>query len=1195
NNEKKQINKKTPIQSGISLGDIYEEIGNICGRYDFVRNYLISAKGSKKVEDEQKEGKEDELKKKQEDEKKTMEQIQRQIMIEQRESGLFGETSYAVPKRIQNDQDKQKKDEDKEANEDEDIDIQQDDSIEEDENENKNQEDRSPWQQNNLSSQILRNQNLSVVGRFVSDGQYVLHIVTLIQIGEEVEGKNKQDLNKQNPVFALVRKCKNQVQDEKKSKQRFVICQDCITNGVSGRNHEQWHKVILCDGIPEKQITVEQLSQKQCAFSNGRTLCFLRKTDNTSDELIQFSLNEQVEDEQSLIKQWKKNKSNENVQQQGVLQDSQDDDETGSDSEDDVFNVKKKHDIDLKEIESSINNNSNQSFCQTCQFILHSFNRISSIKQNQKKNRNNNQFILLVLIIFCLSYNFFDVSGDQYYVGLGGDDSKSCSLNDHCLTLDASTLRGTVDSSTDYKVYVMNYTTISSIFTISTTLKSPRTFTNNPQNSTTQSEIEIKSGGQFSITGNTQFDHINFTMQDGKTNINGGVINALLSGASRTLEIINCKFIGCKASENGGAIYLNISNSAQSVLRNLSFNECQSNYGGAVFITIASGGKLTISGQCSFTECKALSSAGNGAGGGIYALVNSENSQLIFEDSITFERCCARSGGGMSMIIYNVGQLTITGSCLFKDCNSTDLREGGGLQILSSGSGSKINITGQLEFKNCFAKNWGGGLNVDINSNANIEINNATFTNCSCEQSGGGLLANIQSGGQLILDKSCEFYQCESHMNGGGIYIWMNFALCSFIIKNAYFHDCKSLNSLNITLNYSQSGFGGGIFLSGYGEYDPTSKLIDLHGMQIYNNTADKFGQSLFVVMAQVVELCQYGILGEYVKGNYSDTYSDENQLYGISLNSNEFYSGTYEENEPYIKPLILWWLFGILKSASVTVNVSNPNGKLMFDIEGSRMVPGYLNVKIFELRDKTQEEIDQKQKEINYKQNKNKIKLLKRTQSQSPISPKHKNNNQQQISISSNPKIKQKLLLDQANEIIYPPEDGSSISISIEGKIDEDQIATFGIEDGSQLNYTYKVYGVLISNDRNIFTGKDGKTLEEDENAAVQLDVIFKDYEKEQDDDQEEESQDEHDEKEGKGFPIGAIIGIAVGGLAIVAMIVVIIIVAVFISKKNKANKPASSYGPDMRARNLPMEIQYPQNSHALDAMNKAMEDNKW
>ncbi|KAA6356871.1 MAG: hypothetical protein EZS28_047601, partial [Streblomastix strix] len=43
------------------LGDIYEEIGNICGRYDFVRNYLISAKGSKKVEDEQKEGKEDDV------------------------------------------------------------------------------------------------------------------------------------------------------------------------------------------------------------------------------------------------------------------------------------------------------------------------------------------------------------------------------------------------------------------------------------------------------------------------------------------------------------------------------------------------------------------------------------------------------------------------------------------------------------------------------------------------------------------------------------------------------------------------------------------------------------------------------------------------------------------------------------------------------------------------------------------------------------------------------------------------------------------------------------------------------------------------------------------------------------------------------------------------------------------------------
>ncbi|KAA6333629.1 MAG: hypothetical protein EZS28_053148, partial [Streblomastix strix] len=45
----------------------------------------------------------------------------------------------------------------------------------------------------------------------------------------------------------------------------------------------------------------------------------------------------------------------------------------------------------------------------------------------------------------------------------------------------------------------------------------------------------------------------------------------------------------------------------------------------------------------------------------------------------------------------------------------------------------------------------------------------------------------------------------------------------------------------------------------------------------------------------------------------------------------------------------------------------------------------------------------------------------------------------------------------------------------------------------------------------------------------------------------------------------------------------------------QKKAKKPASSYGPEMRARDLPMENKFPQNSHSLDAVNKAMEDNNW
>ncbi|KAA6394601.1 MAG: hypothetical protein EZS28_009874 [Streblomastix strix] len=763
-------------------------------------------------------------------------------------------------------------------------------------------------------------------------------------------------------------------------------------------------------------------------------------------------------------------------------------------------------------------------------------------------------------------------------------------------------------------------------------------------------------------------------MQTEVLNAQGGVIYAIL-GQTGKVDIISCSFIGCQAQ----------------------------NYGGAIYVSLTSGGKLRITESCIFTNCKAINSSTSG--GAIYASITGENSQLTFEDSITFEKCSGRYGGGMYLRISNLGKFIMTGYCIFKDCscsyegggcyiyctslnydiqlqgnmqfegcqsehiggglhfwspfagqitinnmsfsncNSTwqgggfysiidsgvqmtitgkisfdkclnTLYDGGGQYLQASGSYFKINNTGELEYNQCNAKS-GGGIFCSIRDNAVIEINNASFRKCSSSGNGGGLWVEIESGGQLILDKACEFYQCESYENGGGIYVRIYYLQQhSIYIKDAFIHECKSLNNTNSSQIFSRSGFGGGMFLIYYGDYDPSTELINLRGMKIYNNSADKYGQSLYVVMPQVAELCQYGILGEYVKGNYSDTYSNESDLYGVPMNLTTFNTSTQTQLiQQQQQPLELWWrILGILKNAQVIVNISSPIGKLIFHLEGQRMIPKYLNVKIFELRNKTQEEIDQEQKEMNYQYNKNNLKSLKSTFPQSPISLKHLSDNKQQISINSNLTIKKKQFHNYENEIIYPPEDGSNAPISIKGEIESEQKATFEMNDGSWLNYQQKVYGVLISNDRNIFTGKDGIDIEEDGNAAVLLEVIIEeddvddesqiDDPQKQDDpfkedpekeDPEKVEDDEDKQLEGKSLSIGIIVGIAVGALVIVAVIIIIIIVAVFISKKKKSKKSVYSYGPEMRARELPMEIQYPQNSHSLDAINKEMESNNW
>ncbi|KAA6358990.1 MAG: hypothetical protein EZS28_045483, partial [Streblomastix strix] len=67
-------------------------------------------------------------------------------------------------------------------------------------------------------------------------------------------------------------------------------------------------------------------------------------------------------------------------------------------------------------------------------------------------------------------------------------------------------------------------------------------------------------------------------------------------------------------------------------------------------------------------------------------------------------------------------------------------------------------------------------------------------------------------------------------------------------------------------------------------------------------------------------------------------------------------------------------------------------------------------------------------------------------------------------------------LIQDNANDVIYPPEDGTGDPIDIQGDPQSEQEATFGIKDISWMDYKDKKYGMLTSNDRRIFTGVGGR-----------------------------------------------------------------------------------------------------------------------
>ncbi|KAA6354775.1 MAG: hypothetical protein EZS28_049698, partial [Streblomastix strix] len=107
-------------------------------------------------------------------------------------------------------------------------------------------------------------------------------------------------------------------------------------------------------------------------------------------------------------------------------------------------------------------------------------------------------------------------------------------------------------------------------------------------------------------------------------------------------------------------------------------------------------------------------------------------------------------------------------------------------------------------------------------------------------------------------------------------------------LNDVTIRECKS--QTNTSKPYEQSGFGGGIFINGQTPYVVSSRGLNFKGMKFDRNKADKYGQSMYVVMSKLKEFCLLGIAGEYVKGNYSDFHSDPKELMGCNLDYKFFH-----------------------------------------------------------------------------------------------------------------------------------------------------------------------------------------------------------------------------------------------------------------------------------------------------------------
>ncbi|KAA6329054.1 MAG: hypothetical protein EZS28_053647, partial [Streblomastix strix] len=153
-------------------------------------------------------------------------------------------------------------------------------------------------------------------------------------------------------------------------------------------------------------------------------------------------------------------------------------------------------------------------------------------------------------------------------------------------------------------------------------------------------------------------------------------------------------------------------------------------------------------------------------------------------------------------------------------------------------------IAQKCMFENINIEEYGGNaIRLENNGNSkvistitNCEFNNINSIGDSNGQGGSALFAQLRDQSSLIIDNNCQFIQCIStNGNGGALYIDIDFeSQFEFKINDGLIKECQSLS----TETTDGTGYGGGIFLTGNGNYNAQSEKLDLHGMKILDNSA---------------------------------------------------------------------------------------------------------------------------------------------------------------------------------------------------------------------------------------------------------------------------------------------------------------------------------------------------------------------
>ncbi|MDR1586870.1 MAG: right-handed parallel beta-helix repeat-containing protein, partial [Treponema sp.] len=372
-------------------------------------------------------------------------------------------------------------------------------------------------------------------------------------------------------------------------------------------------------------------------------------------------------------------------------------------------------------------------------------------------------------------------------------------------------------------------------------------------------------GSAMHVSGANSVAITNSVFEDLQAGPGGVVYVSLFSGGSVT--ITDCDFENIQATGYGGAVYATAyGGSGGSVtITNCDFENTQSTLGGAVYAA-ASGGSVTIT-DCDFKNTQA------GNGGAVAALASSTGSVTITD--CDFENTRAElSGGAVHVSTSSGASVTIT-DCEFTDTETTGAYGSGGA-VYAYGSGGSVTIT-DCDFtdtKATAASSRGGA--VYARSNGAVSITNCGFTNTQTEEYGGAVYAY---GGSVTISGYTS--NITRALAGGSLFLsTSNSGLIS--VTDAEITDSKTVNSLS---DGSFSG-GGGICVSNAGSTTFSNvKFENVHAMGSVTNTiggAVRFSMGSLVMTNCSIEDASSDTFGGAIAGSGSSSCT----LEGVSFTS---------------------------------------------------------------------------------------------------------------------------------------------------------------------------------------------------------------------------------------------------------------------------------------------------------------------